>query len=409
MKRIRKARKFLAIFMSMIVMMSSIAIAASAASNSPDAKTEITRYSVLVLDMSGSMSGEPLKQLKLGCKKFVEELSNQTSDENYVAIVTFDDYAHTRLNFSKDIDQMNKAIDNLYDDGMTNISAGINTAVSLLENVYNSGVNPNEVISNVLVMSDGLPNEGVETVSGFESLMNGIHQRYNTINFYSFGYYHSLSQSYIAKAEEIMSVIGDYTRVSDGSTLEFGFGELAPVNGAIIRIACPVDVEVSLAGSSAKLNKANTHTYFGDLSFEDNGETKILNLQYRENYTITITGTGSGEMDYTITYTLNGEELHSVKFSDVDITDKTFITTTFNDDTFNKVTKEVLNIDTNGDGKIDKVLEPDTDKKTSFFEKVLLGIWAVIFFPFVTLFPFLFVTLGTIISAPFALIASLFS
>ena len=395
--------------MSIVMLVSIFTIGASAANVSPDAKTKVTRYSVLVLDMSGSMSGEPLKQLKLGCKKYANDLNSQTNDENYIAIVTFASSARTVLNFSNDENQVNNAIDGLSATGNTNISGGINTAVSLFENLYNSGVNPNEVISNILVMSDGLPNVGTTSVSGFESLMNNIHQKHNTLNFYSFGYYHSLSSSDIAKAEEIMSVIGDYTRVSNGSTLEFGFGELAPVNGAVIRIACPVDVEVSLAGTSAKLNKANTHTYFGDLSFEDNGETKILNLQYRENYTITITGTGSGEMDYTITYTLNGKDLHSVTFSNVDITKNTVITTTFNDETFNKVKKEVLNIDSNGDGNVDKVLEPDSDDEPSFFEKVLLGIWAVISFPFVTVFPLIFTTLFGIISAPFALIASLFS
>ncbi|MBQ7580229.1 MAG: VWA domain-containing protein [Clostridia bacterium] len=414
----KTTRKIISIVLAVLFLMSAMIVPASAAGVSPNASKKITRYNVLVLDMSGSMDGEPLKQLKIGCKKFVDDLFTKSGDDNYVAIVTFSSSASIKLSFSNDKSAINTAIDSLSAYGMTNISDGINKAVSLYKDLFsNQGVNANNVISNILVMSDGLPNEGTETVSGFESLMNTIHQSYNTLNFYSFGYYHNLSSSNITSAEEIMSVIGDYTRVSDGSSLKFDFGELAPVNGVTIRIACPVDVEVSLDGSTVKLNKANTHTFFGDLTFENNGETKILTLQYRENYTIKITGTGTGKMDYSLTYTLNGGEIRTVSFSSVDITPSTIITSTFNDDTFNQIKKEVLNIDVDGDGRIDSQLEPGTgggnsSKKTSVFDIITGSVLGIIFAPFILLFYAgfgLFSAIFTIVGIPFALIASLFS
>ena len=305
MKTMKRA---LAILLAMLMLMSIFAVGVSA-------KDKIKRYNALVLDLSGSMSGQPLVELKKACKKYVQDLF-ATGDDNYIAIVAFESSAYTVLDFSNDGTTINNKIDSLSGGGGTNISDGINTALSLFDSLY-SKINPMDIISNILVMSDGEPNGGLTTVSQFEQMMDTVYNKYLYMNFYSFGYFHSISSSRKANAESILRAIGSYTEVSDGSTLEFTFGEVSDVSKAKIRIACPVDVEVSIPGVSTSLNKNNTSTYYGSLSFEDNGETKVLELRYREDYEILIRGTGSGTMDYDLSYLLNNnEEVNSASFED---------------------------------------------------------------------------------------------
>lgn len=390
-------KKCLASLLAVLMLVSMCAIGASA-------KEDIKRYNVMVLDQSGSMNGQPLVELKKACKKFVQELFANGGD-NYIAIVAFESDAYTVLDFSNNETVINNKIDSLSDEYQTNISAGINRALSLFDNLY-STVNPIDIISNVLVMSDGVPNRGLTEVEQFEQLMDSVYSKYSYINFYSFGYFHRISSSNKVKAEQVLRAIGSYTEVSDGSTLEFTFGEVSDVSKVKIRIACPVDVEVSIPGVSAVLSKDNTNPYFGSLNFEDGGETKIVELRYREDYEILIRGTGSGTMDYEISYMLNnGDIVNSASFEDVKITDKTLIRTTFNDDTFNDLADEILYIDFDGDGNVDEEMHPGKDKELSPFEKFLSTLFTIIAAPFMGLWTILSTVFGFIVavlSLPFA-------
>ena len=391
-------KRVIAILLAVLMLISMLAVGVSA-------KDKIKRYNALVLDLSSSMSGQPLVELKKACKKYVQELF-ENGDDNYVAIVAFQSSAFTVLDFSNDKTTINSKIDSLSDGGSTNISAGIERALSLFDNVYKT-VSSIDVISNTLVMSDGEPNNGLTTVSQFEQMMDTVYNNYPYMNFYSFGYFHSINSSRKANAEAILRAVGSYTEVSDGSTLEFSFGSVSDVSKAKIRIACPVDVEVSIPGVSATLNKNNTNTYFGSLSFEDNGETKVLELRYREDYEILIKGTGSGTMDYDLSYLLNNnEEVNSASFEDVKITDKTIIRTTFNDDTLNDLADEILYIDYDGDGVVDEEMHPKAKRNQTPFERFLSGLFTVLAAPFVGLWTLLSTFFGLIIAffaAPFAL------
>lgn len=391
-------KRVIAILLAVLMLISMLAVGVSA-------KDKSKRYNALVLDLSSSMSGQPLVELKKACKKYVQELF-ENGDDNYVAIVAFQSSAFTVLDFSNDKTTINSKIDSLSDGGSTNISAGIERALSLFDNVYKA-VSSIDVISNTLVMSDGEPNNGLTTVSQFEQMMDTVYNKYPYMNFYSFGYFHSINSSRKANAEAILRAVGSYTEVSDGSTLEFSFGSVSDVSKAKIRIACPVDVEVSIPGVSATLNKNNTNTYFGSLSFEDNGETKVLELRYREDYEILIRGTGSGTMDYDLSYLLNNnEEVNSASFEDVKITDKTIIRTTFNDDTLNDLADEILYIDYDGDGVVDEEMHPKAKRNQTPFERFLSGLFTVLAAPFVGLWTLLSTFFGLIIAffaAPFAL------
>jgi hypothetical protein len=63
------------------------------------------RYSVLVLDTSGSMRGTPLTRTKQAAVKFCEQVLAAEGD-NYVAVVSFNTSATTVCNFSNDLNAL---------------------------------------------------------------------------------------------------------------------------------------------------------------------------------------------------------------------------------------------------------------------------------------------------------------
>ena len=81
----KASKKALAILLTLLMLMSMFAVGVSA-------KDRLKRYNALVLDLSGSMSGQPLVELKKACKKYVHDLF-ATGDDNYVAIVAFESSA----------------------------------------------------------------------------------------------------------------------------------------------------------------------------------------------------------------------------------------------------------------------------------------------------------------------------
>ncbi|TJX64224.1 VWA domain-containing protein [Soehngenia saccharolytica] len=89
---------------------------------------------VLVLDKSGSMSGEKISNLKLAAKEFVDNLLLPDS-VNRIALVTFDNGATVKSNFVDYTGKatLNSAIDNITASGGTNMQAGIHAAQALLD------------------------------------------------------------------------------------------------------------------------------------------------------------------------------------------------------------------------------------------------------------------------------------
>jgi hypothetical protein len=120
----------------------------------------------------------------------------------------------------------------------------------------------------------------------------------------------------------------------------------------VLRIACPVDVTVSLGDKTLSSNPNNltTTSDFGELYLlGENGEIKIFALDGNNDYDIKLSGTDEGTMDYSIrffgeTNNLNDEHI----FEDIPITNQTEITTESNNDG-----ETILSIDYNKDGQQD--------------------------------------------------------
>jgi len=311
------------------------------------------RNIALVLDVSGSMDGDPIQQTRTAASNFVQTILNEDAS---IGVVSYDNSAQRLSDFSRQRDSLTQIIENLYAGGGTNIEAGLRNAHEML----NATGAKKKII---VLMSDGEPNNGLEG----EALIAYADQiKAQGVVIYTLGFFENLS--YKSSAQYLMEQIaseGCHYEVSSAEDIVFFFGDMADqINGQkyiYIRIACPVDVSVTYQGqtlSSAEYDR-NTRTDFGTLTFEQsedgyaNGEDdqiKILRLKDGADYDVRIDGTGHGLMDYTIGFMdENGDYSDLRRFEDIKITKKTVI------DTVAAVSDEsVLHIDRDGDGEYDK-------------------------------------------------------
>lgn len=126
----------------------------------PDIVTNPTDI-VLILDKSGSMTGDPLTNLKLGAKKFVEiidEATDGTQDGqigngSHIGIVSFSNTATQDTGLITSVANLNTAIDALVADGLTNHEDAFIKAIDLFdENSTNAKV--------IVMFTDGITTAG---------------------------------------------------------------------------------------------------------------------------------------------------------------------------------------------------------------------------------------------------------
>lgn len=123
--------------------------------------TSITRYNVLVLDCSASMRGVPMARQKTATKRFANTVL-KADGNNYVAVVSLNDTSAVECGFTSSYSRVCAAINSLTALGHTNMKAAFDTAYSLM----NSKAGGKNVIKNVVLCSDGLPNYGTTQISG---------------------------------------------------------------------------------------------------------------------------------------------------------------------------------------------------------------------------------------------------
>ncbi|MFP3154322.1 InlB B-repeat-containing protein [Lachnospiraceae bacterium ZAX-1] len=133
----------------------------------------------------------------------------------------------------------------------------------------------------------------------------------------------------------------------------------------VIRIACPVDAEVTRNGETlaSAPQIRNTETSFGELYLVGHDEEiKIFALDAYDDFDVEISGTDTGTMDYSIQFfDANNELVEERVFENVPITDSTSIKTDTNQDG-----DTILSVDTDGNGTVDYTLESgDNSTKNS--------------------------------------------
>lgn len=329
------------------------------------------RDTVLVLDISGSMYGEPLEEMKKSAVQFCNDLLKDEYN-NRVGIVFYDDEVKT-IDLTNDLDMLTSRINSVSDGGTTNMEAGLAAADKMLKNSGKA-----DAIKNVVIMADGIPNEG--NVSYSNSMPNGGYGYYysalyanavidtaksmmNSYNLYSLGFFHSL---YDDERDFAMTLMKELTNKEDGyhqvdkaEDLQFAFGDISEdINVGskiVINIACPVDVRVTYGGemlSSAKDAFCDA-TSFGTLQLlGKDKDIKVVSLDSDKEYEIELIGTGVGKMDYSVSYFDEKEQLFDYRsFEAIPIT----VTTVIKSTTDNVAENITLNIDDDGDGIVDVI------------------------------------------------------
>lgn len=144
---------------------------------------------VLVLDESGSMSGEPMTGLKEAAKQFCEIVLENNND-NRVAIVSFSGGAYTE-GFTDDISALVDEIDRLYASGGTNLHGGLAEAEGLL-----LAESRQDAVTSIVVMADGFPNSGESKQEGhYQADQSSIYHYANAVYDYAVGL-HPVRQVY---------------------------------------------------------------------------------------------------------------------------------------------------------------------------------------------------------------------
>ena len=332
----------------------------------------MSRDSILVLDISGSMSGVPMEEMKRSAIAFCEAVLSDGSN-NRVGLVLYDAEVYT-YDLTSDIGSLLATISYLQDGSTTNLQGGLQRAMEMMDAYGRPGS-----VKNIIVMADGMPNEGFYSTYGhfsqkysssdYSSYSQYADSAYETAtqimskyNLYSLGYLHSLTGDGFDYATDIMQSIQNkgYYQVNRAEDLAFVFAEITTdvSTGArlVINIACPVDVEITYGGERLSSAQAsyNDYTSFGTLQLlGKNRDIKVLTLSPDIDYHVELTATGKGEMNYTANYFDNGENIiDSRTFPKVPLTPTTYITANTERA---EVTK--LNIDVDGDGKVDMIWE----------------------------------------------------
>ncbi|MDR3121440.1 MAG: VWA domain-containing protein, partial [Clostridiales bacterium] len=159
------------------------------------------RYTVLVLDTSGSMIGTPFNKVKETAQIFTKSLT-EASSENYIALVGFSTSASVKAQFTNDAGLLADAISKLSAVGSTNQQDALVKADSLLDSVSEKNV-----VKNIVLLTDGLPEAGSWLLSGKYSIFDyGLGYGYANAAYkkameirddgtfiYSLAFFHSLS------------------------------------------------------------------------------------------------------------------------------------------------------------------------------------------------------------------------
>lgn len=233
------------------------------------------RAVALVVDCSGSMEGEPASALGTAIRTFCSGILDGSNDTQIMVIKYSDD---TRTyGFTSNLDGiLNYSA--AYADGGTNTAAAIARAGACLD-----GIDAAE--KDILIMSDGMPNNEADAVSEFKKL----NPEYRV---FSMGFFHSLSGSDLAGARSFMKKIQNmgYYEVSDISALNYAFKNTASTVKSPLKVTVTDStktvqntgeayVEVTVKGVMTNKSKDIINNIKGSLKVSDDTADLIQNRQ----------------------------------------------------------------------------------------------------------------------------------
>lgn len=313
-----------------------------------------TRDVSLVLDVSGSMDGDPIEQLKSAAAGFLD-IALDDREQVRVGLIAYNGSAEVMAPLTSTPALLDEQVPALGAAGSTDIEEALNTAASQLE----TSTADTRII---VLMSDGEPTEGA---SGDDLISIAAQIKERGVKIYTVGFNEG------ASGQALLTAIASpncHYQINAAEQLEDFFADIADeIDGRrilYVRIACPVDVTVTYDGEtlSSAGGDGQTRTSFGTLVYEDEvdengqlveggeGAIKVLRLHEGVSYDVQIEGTGTGTMDYSIGIMDDvGDYTDTRTFSDIEITSRTRI-----DTVADASSETVLSVDDDGDGVVDR-------------------------------------------------------
>ena len=352
----KRTKRLLSTLLALCMVLAMLPATAMAAGNGNDSNLIPTeRYTVLVLDHSGSMRGQPIEQMKDAAKKFCEVIKNdntnpETNSTNYVAVVGFSTTPDAGAAFTQNIDELYPVIDNLRATNLTDISAALLEADRLFRETPTTR-ETKKIVRNIILLSDGLPETSYTGhVNGpFKDMghwaVGQANRCYNIVkengmldgryNIYSLGFFHGMSYYDAAFCGKVLTKLQNcgFYEVQKAEDLDFVFGQIgdeiikgepigvpewefnfdANTPRLVVTIACPVHVEVTVNGGSWSTENATETVKVGNYGkieltqVSDGTSTKTLTLRPGYNYTIGISAYADGNVTIsTVNYDQNG-------------------------------------------------------------------------------------------------------
>ena len=124
---------------------------------------------ILVVDISGSMSGDKLERVKQDSSELVEYLLSDA--ENRVGLITFDTESEIVSTLTNDKESMLEHISNLQDTGTTNYYDALKNVDVLLSEINYQKEENRDLIT--LFLTDGYPNEKTPNQIGMYEILKG--------------------------------------------------------------------------------------------------------------------------------------------------------------------------------------------------------------------------------------------
>jgi Ca-activated chloride channel family protein len=231
---------------------------------------------VLVLDVSGSMKGDPIAHV-LRSSEIVGEL---LGEGDRLGVVTFADVAQVRCGMTAmddgGRDRLRRALRDVSADGSTNMHGGIGAAAALLLTA------PAGLRRVMVVLSDGQPNVGLASATDLADYVRGLGVAVSSLGF---GLHHD---------ENVLDAIavagsGRYAYIADPAIARVELARAALAHGGIV--ADQIELEIKLATgvelvqlvpkSQLRVGSGGVKTVLGDV-FVDEGRIIAFELDLQK-------------------------------------------------------------------------------------------------------------------------------
>lgn len=202
----------------------------------------------LVIDRSGSMSGDKIKYCKQAAKFVVDQLSS----EDYLSLVIYDNEIIVLQPSVKVTDKqlLKNKIDEIFDRGGTNLCGGMMKGFEQVEGNFKAGF-----VNRVLLMSDGLANEGITSTEQIQQKA-ATWQKEKGITISTFGVGTDYNEDLMQGIAE--SGMGNYYFIGDPEKIPAIFSK--ELNGLLNLVAKNMTLTIELP-KEVQLNQVYGYKY----------------------------------------------------------------------------------------------------------------------------------------------------